>query len=83
MTSCEVTVDKPGLLTLKEVSVEADNQPFIVHVHYNANKLKVNLENIVIEDGRLKSLWGNRLTRILLHADTSQLHDTLTMQITE
>ena len=83
MTSCEVTVDKPGLLTLKEVPVEANNQPFIIRIHYNANKLKVNLENIAIEDGRLKSLWGNRLTRILLRTDTPQLSDTLIMQITE
>jgi len=83
MTSCEVTVDKPGLLTLKEVSVEANSQPFIVRIHYNADKLKVDLENIVIEDGRLKSLWGNRLTQILLRTDTPQLRDTLTVQITE
>ena len=83
MTPCEVTVDKPGLLTLKEVLVEANNQPFIVRINYNANKLKVDLENIAIEDGRLKSLWGNRLTRILLQADTPQLRDTLTVQITQ
>jgi hypothetical protein len=43
--------------------------------------LKPVLETIPVEDDHLRSVWPERLTRILLKAETPALQDTWTVRI--
>jgi len=63
MTPCAVTQEGPGRLSL---AVAAGTS---VRVVYDAAVFKPAVEEIRIEDGRLRSAWGERVYRILLKAD--------------
>jgi hypothetical protein len=52
-----------------------------VQVWFDDGKLKPVLETIPVEDGRLRSVWPERLTRILLKAETPALQDRWTVRI--
>jgi hypothetical protein len=61
MTPCRVTQEAPGRLSLAVASGNA------VKVLYDAALTPV-VEEIPLEDARLRSSWGERLYRILLRA---------------
>ncbi len=63
MTPCRVDTEKPGELRLMLSTAKS------VRVRYDASVLKPAVEEIPIEDGRLRGTWGDRLYRILLRAD--------------
>lgn len=83
MTPCAVALKSPGMILLKGAAAYGGGSSREVTVHYDPGKLAPNLEEIRVEDSRLKSVWGNRLTRILLRADHPSLKDTLNLRITQ
>ena len=66
ITPCTVTLEEPGRITLKETN--PGGEPFSLRVFYEAGKLTAEVENITLEDSRLKSAWGEYLSRIVLRA---------------
>ena len=79
LTPCKVTQEKDGQLRLE--TADGQGLHIAVRVVYDAGKLKPILETIPIEDGRLRSVWPERLTRILLKADEPATRDTWTLRI--
>ena len=75
MTPCRVTVASPGRLTL---SVASGNS---VGVLYDARAFKPVVEEVPLEDGRLRGAWGERVYRILLRADNPPAHAVWTTRI--
>jgi hypothetical protein len=52
-----------------------------VRLRFNAEKLAATTETIPLEDERLKSVWGDRLTRIILRTSAPALKDKLTLRL--
>jgi len=71
ITPCTVTLEEPGRITLKETN--PGGEPFSLRVFYEAGKLTAEVENITLEDSRLKSAWGEYLSRIVLRAPAGTL----------
>jgi len=72
MTPCEVSGPAPGKLALAKRAV----------VHYDAAVFQPTVEEIKLEDARLRRSWGSRIYRILLRADTPPRRATWTLRIT-
>jgi hypothetical protein len=79
LTPCQVEIQKSGQLLLK--TAEGAEPPSFVQVWCEGGKLKPVLETIPVEDDHLRSVWPERLTRILLKAETPALQDTWTVRI--
>jgi hypothetical protein len=79
MTPCAVEEAGAGRLVLSEPS--AGESGFKLTVSYDSNKLKPELENITVEDRRLKSVWGDQLTRIILRSGSPKTKDSLNLRI--
>ena len=62
MTPCRVDAATSGELALAMPSGKA------LHVRYDGTVFQPKVEEIRIEDARLRGTWGDRLYRILLHA---------------
>ncbi len=73
MTPCKVTTPEPGQLLLESPGT-------CVRVRHDAS-LKPTLEVIDVTDGRLRRVWGEQVTRILLKAAKPALKDTWTLRI--
>ena len=79
VTPCEVTVNAHGQLVLRELKAD----PVVsLCVYYDADKMTATKENMPLKDSKLKSVWGDHVTRILLRADAPPLRDTWTLRIT-
>ena len=79
MTPCRVRVEEPGRLLLETAQGSELSTP--VRVLYDGDKLDASLETILVEDAKLRSVWPERLTRILLMAERPPLEDTWTLRI--
>jgi hypothetical protein len=79
MTPCHVEEAGAGRLILSEPS--AGESGFKLTVRYDSARLKPELESVSVEDRRLKSVWGDRLTRILLRAESPKQSDSLRLWI--
>jgi hypothetical protein len=79
LTPCKVSVQKEGQLLLE--TVDGAEPRTSVRVLFDGGKLKPVLETISIEDARLRSVWPEQLTRILLKADKPAQQDTWTVRI--
>jgi len=81
MTPCNAAIESPGKLTLKDIKTAL---PAVsVQVHFDSKKFTPTMENITIEDSRLKAVWGSQITRIILRADKPKLQDTFKFTITQ
>jgi hypothetical protein len=76
MTPCSTSIRAPGELLLTMQS----NKP--VRVHYDAQVFVPAIEEIRLEDARLRASWGDRLLRILLRADHPPAKAAWAMRIT-
>jgi hypothetical protein len=76
MTPCAADVSTPGLIQL---AMPAGGP---VRVAYDGRALKARVEEILIDDERLRNSWGERLYRILLQADAPPLEAKWSLQIT-
>ncbi len=66
LTPCQVGTTQPGKLMLEETPLIGMRISGSAIVEYDADTLTTTMESIEIEDERLKSVWGNTLTRIIL-----------------
>ncbi|HGJ65577.1 TPA: heparinase [bacterium] len=80
LTPCEI-VTKDGLIELKETRLSSDRMSGSAKISYESDKLSVFIEQVVIEDGRLKNIWGEKLSRIMLKVNASHKKDTLKLMI--
>jgi len=81
LTPCEVCLDTPGTIVLKETSMDGERSSGAAQIHYDAGKLSVSVEDIVIEDNNLKGVWGERIRRMMLKAENPPQKDTWTLRI--
>ena len=75
MTPCFIQVKKNSI----ELKDKKTNK--ILHVEYNSKKLTAEVEEIQIEDSRLKSIWGENIYRILLKVNSPVQKDNWEMVI--
>ena len=78
MTAGDVSLNGPGQITLQN---SADNSSAQLKVFYNADRLNAKFEEIEITDNNLKTVWGNRINRILLRSNAPATKDTWTLRI--
>ena len=78
MTPCQVSAAQPGELTLEPGS----HTSACLRIHYEADNLQAEVEEVPVEDGRLQTVWGKCLRRILLRAQIPALEATWTLKIT-
>jgi len=69
----------PGTIRLENPEEIADAKP--VSIQYDDNVFLVDIEQIPIEDARLRASWGGRVFRIRLTAKEAVLRDVLTLRI--
>lgn len=77
MTPCNPSMPAPGELSLALPS----GKP--VRIRYDAGSLKPAVEEIRLEDARLRASWGDRLFRILLRAEGPALKASWTLRFTQ
>ncbi len=75
MTPCEVSEPKPGRLELRDAESGT-----AVGVEYGPPQLAIEVETVELEDAKLTEIWGPRLYRILLRADSPQAQGTWTLR---
>lgn len=79
MTPCKAEIDRPGRIVL--TGFDADEPSAAVQVLYDEAVLTATIETIGVEDGRLRSVWPERIARILLKAKQPPQQDTWTLKI--
>lgn len=73
MTACDASISEPGIIRLKNTN---DAQSAQLNISFDAQKLIVDFVPIRIDDPLLKSVWGDRITRILLTTTAPVQRDT-------
>jgi hypothetical protein len=79
MTPCKAEIGEPGRIVL--TGLDADEPSVSAQVLYDKATLTATIEVIDVEDGRLRSVWPEKIARILLKADRPPLKDTWTLKI--
>jgi hypothetical protein len=79
MSWCEPELVEDGTIELSLPPEAGDIDP--VFIHFDFKKFDSEIEEITIEDERLRSSWGNRLYRILLTAKDKLLKDKISLRI--
>ncbi|HON92674.1 MAG TPA: heparinase II/III family protein [Sedimentisphaerales bacterium] len=79
VTPCKVSVAGSSRVLLE--TADGAEPPVVMRVVYDGSKLTPTVETVPIEDGRLRSVWPERLTRILLKAEKPAMQDTWTVRI--
>ena len=82
LTACNVVLQADGLVALKALELSDGRVSGAAQIHYDAEKLAASTEEIILEDSRLKRIWGNSLTRIMLKAKDSSQKDSWELRIT-
>ena len=77
MTPCRVDTRTAGELALGLSSGKA------VRVRYEHAALQASVEEVRIEDSRLRGTWGDRLYRILLRADAPPARGKWTIRFSQ
>ena len=83
LTPCDVVLQEGGQIELRASELSDGRSSGAALLNYDGNKLAASTEQIAIEDGRLKHIWGDRLTRIALVAKNPSQKDTWTLSITK
>jgi len=82
LTPCEVLLQDDGRINLKTSELSEDRTSGAAQIHYDADKLAASVEEIIVEDNRLKHIWGSSLTRIMLKAKSPSQKDSLKLRVT-
>jgi len=77
MTACDASISEPGIISLINTSGAQSAQ---LNISFDAQKLKAVFEEIRIDDPLLQSVWGDRITRILLTTTVPVQNDTWTLK---
>jgi hypothetical protein len=81
LTPCNVVTAQPGKLVLEEAHLVGTRASGAAEVEYDADTFTVTTESVEIEDERLKPVWGDTLTRIMLAAINPSRKDNLIVRI--
>ena len=79
LTPCRAVVEKDGQLLLETANGTEPRTG--VRVWFDGGRLEPTLEMVPVADGRLRAVWPEQLTRILLKAEQPALHDTWTLRM--
>jgi hypothetical protein len=82
LTACHPETVGPGVLALRETALADGRVSGTAQIQYDADLLDVTFEPVPIEDSRLKTVWGDRLTRIVLTVKTPSTQGVWTVRIT-
>ncbi len=80
-TPCNVELHKPGTLNLKQRSLVDERNSGKGKFLYDASVFQADIETIKIVDERLRSVWGEKLIRIILTARKPAQKDFWTFRI--
>ncbi len=78
ITPCEVQIKQEGVISITNRSTSKTLQ-----LHFDPDQCEAILEEVHIEDGKLKSIWGEQIYRIQLKTLESKTQDTIKMRFTE
>ncbi len=79
MTPLKAVTAAPGMLRLESSGFRSGP----VTIAYDARIFKPSVEEVKIDDERLKNSWGTRLYRILLTADNPPARGSWAIRITQ
>ncbi len=79
MTPYKATIATPGRLLLQ--AADSAEVGVSMGVLYDDEVLTPSIETILVTDGRLRRVWGEQVTRVLLKAEKPALQDTWTFRI--
>jgi len=79
VTPCKVSKQGNGRLLLE--TGDQGEPRLAVRVIYDETKLKPTVETVPVEDGRLRTVWPEQLSRIFLIAEKPAMQDTWTVRI--
>jgi hypothetical protein len=82
MTPSIVTNDEDGKLTLKSRDLPGDKASGSGHVLYDADRFRVQVEDVPVNDDKLAGVWGDCLYRVRLRARDPRLKDSWRIRIT-
>ncbi len=82
LTACKAVLQDSGQIALKPVELPDGRASGAAQISYDADKLMASTEEIIIEDNRLRRIWGNRLTRIILEVQNPSRKDSWELRIT-
>jgi len=82
VTPCQVNIGGSGEIALEQSTMEGERVSGAARLRYDSGKLSATVEDIVVEDDRLKGIWGERIRRIILRTENPPQSDTWTIQIT-
>jgi len=80
LTPCEVVL-QDGSIALKASELSGGRMSGAAQIHYESDKMAASAEEITVEDRRLRGIWGDRLTRIVLKAKNLSQKDAWKMKI--
>ena len=78
MTPLSPDTAESGIIRLLNVS---ERSPDFIQIRYDPMKFRVKLDPIPLTDSRLKSVWGERIFRILLESRNSSLKGEYTLTV--
>ena len=76
MTGCKITLNEPGKITLQYINKSPAEPKVSLNVFFDAEQLTPKFETMPINDKRLKNVWGDKITRILLQANSAANRDS-------
>ena len=76
MTGCKITLNEPGKITLRYINKSPAEPKVSLNVFFDAEQLTPKFETMPINDKRLKNVWGDKITRILLQANSAAIRDS-------
>lgn len=82
MTPCTVEDGEKGTLTLATRALPNDLESASGKVLYDADRFRVQVDTVEIEDARLAGIWGDALYRINLRARNPKTEDSWRLRIT-
>ena len=74
LTPCKVIL-QDGQIILKTSELYEGRASGEAKIHYESDKLSASIEEIEVKDNRLKHIWGNNLTRIMLKGKNLSMKD--------
>ena len=82
LTACATEASGKGVLKLKQAPLADGRTSGEAALHFDADLFDVAIEPTPIEDGNLKRVWGEKLTRIALSVRNPQAQGEWTLRIT-
>jgi hypothetical protein len=83
LTPCKVVVDSAGRITFEEQTLGNGLPSGAAQLTYDPDALTASVEPIDVADDRLKGIWGDRLTRVVLKTTAPATNGSLTLTFSQ